>query len=262
MTKAAQTGQRPIVCVAQDFIRNKLIDDYRLRKSILELPDNRTEHLPGYLPLVPGMPVLLTENIATELGLSNGTRGIFRKLLFDDINEPAPFDSTVFPSNARFISHPRYALVEFPTCKLESVLKNLGTKIIPIAVTEQTFMYDIKDLLAEPMAKAVKAKKCSTRMSIKRRALPLIPAYSITTHKSQGQTLPRIIVDLVPPPGPVEIASIYVPLSRVKRLEDLLITRLFEFSSLQVKPSVGQRGALHGLETIANETKKRFASMR
>ncbi|CAF4193097.1 unnamed protein product [Rotaria sp. Silwood2] len=44
---------------------------------------------------------------------------------------------------------------------------------------------------------------------------------NITTHKSQGQTLNKIIVDLVTPPGSVEVASIYVPLSRVKRLDDL-----------------------------------------
>ncbi|CAF4359613.1 unnamed protein product, partial [Rotaria magnacalcarata] len=36
----------------------------------------------------------------------------------------------------------------------------------------------------------------------------------MTTHKSQGQTLGKIIIDLVMPPGPVEVASVYVPLSR------------------------------------------------
>ncbi|CAF4946825.1 unnamed protein product, partial [Rotaria magnacalcarata] len=52
----------------------------------------------------------------------------------------------------------------------------------------------------------------------------------MTTHKSQGQTLGKIIIDLVMPPGPVEVASVYVPLSRVKRLDDLLIIRPFEFA--------------------------------
>ncbi|CAF5000969.1 unnamed protein product, partial [Rotaria socialis] len=78
-----------------------------------------------------------------------------------------------------------------------------------------------------------------------RKALPLIPAYSITTHKSQGQTLRKIFVDLVTPPGPVEVASFYVPLSRVKRLDDLLIVRPFNFSSLQVKPTAAQMEELN-----------------
>ena len=67
MNKAKQIGLVPVVCIAQDSIQGKSIEDDRLRKAILELPDNKTEHLPGYLPLVPGMPVLLTENMVTEL---------------------------------------------------------------------------------------------------------------------------------------------------------------------------------------------------
>ena len=64
-------GLTPIVCIVQDYIQGRSVDDLRLRKALLELPDNKTEHLPWYLLLVPEMPVLLTENIATELGLSN-----------------------------------------------------------------------------------------------------------------------------------------------------------------------------------------------
>ena len=63
-----EMGLRPMVCVAQDYFQGKVIEELRLRKPILALPDNKTEHLPGYLPLVSGMPVLLTENVATELG--------------------------------------------------------------------------------------------------------------------------------------------------------------------------------------------------
>jgi hypothetical protein len=45
------------------------------------------------------MPVLLTDNIACELGLSNGTQGIFRELIYDDQEEPGSFKvkSEVFP---------------------------------------------------------------------------------------------------------------------------------------------------------------------
>ena len=94
---------------------------------------------------------------------------------------------------------------------------------------------------------------------MKRKALPLVPAYSITTHKSQGQTLPKIIVDLVMPPGPVELASIYVPLSRVKRLQDLLILRPFQFDVLQKKPSKSQLDELRRLNIIAKKTYQRFS---
>ncbi|CAF4921564.1 unnamed protein product, partial [Rotaria sp. Silwood1] len=260
LNKAMEMGHRPIVCVAQDYINNTAIDDVRLRKAILELPDNKAEHLPGYLPLVPGMPVLLTENIATELGLSNGTRGIFRQLVYDECFDDIQFDETLFPKHTKFITQPKYALVEFSSCKPDCGLNELETKVIPISVSEQTFLFDIKELLSETVSKAAKMAKQTTKISIKRKALPLIPAYSIKTHKSQGQTLGKIIVDLVTPPGPVEVASIYVPLSRVKRLDDLLIVRPFEFSSLQVKPSAAQLQELKRLDMIAKKTQKSFAS--
>ncbi|CAF4626716.1 unnamed protein product, partial [Rotaria sp. Silwood1] len=184
-----EMGLIPIVCIAQDYIQGKLVDDSRLRKAILELPDNKTEHLPGYLPLVPGMPVLLTENIATELGLSNGTRGIFRQLVYDEPTEDDRYHDQNFPPNTKFIMQPKYALVEFPGCKIDEKLAELSSKIVPIAISEQTFLFDAKELLPENVAKAAKINKKTTKLTVKRKALPLIPAYSMTTHKSQGQTL-------------------------------------------------------------------------
>ncbi|CAF3400609.1 unnamed protein product [Rotaria socialis] len=253
-----EMGLQPMVCVAQDYFQEKLIDDLRLRKTILELPDNKTEHLPGYLSLVPGMPVLLTENVATELGLSNGTRGIFHQLVYEESSADNQFQDRNFPTNTKFITQPKYALVEFPNCKLDSELAELQAKIIPIPISEQIFLFDVKELLAENVAKAAKINKKNTKISIKRKALPLIPAYSMTTHKSQGQTLGKIIIDLVMPPGPVEVASVYVPQSRVKQLDDLQIIRPFEFTALQVKPSTAQREELKRLDRIAKTTPKRF----
>ena len=126
--------------------------------------------------------------------------------------------------------------MEFSHCKVDSKLAKLQPKIIPIAISEQTFLFDAKELLLYNVAKAAKINKKTTKISIKSKVLPLSPAYSMTTHKSQSQTLGKIIIDLVIPSGPVEVASVYVPLSRVKRLDDLLIIRPFEFATIQVKP--------------------------
>ncbi|CAF1263433.1 unnamed protein product [Rotaria sordida] len=247
-----------IVCIAQDYIQGKTADDIRLRQAILELPNNKTEHLPGYLPLVPGMPVLLTENVASEIGLSNGTRGIFRQFIYEESPKDVRYQNKNFPPNTKFMTQSKYALIEFPDCKLDDKLAELQSKIVPIAISEQTFLFDAKELLPENVSKAAKVNKKTTKLSVKRKALPLIPAYSMTTHKSQGQTLGKIIVDLVIPPGPLEVASVYVPLSRVKSLEDLLIIRPFEFVTLQVKPSTAQIEELKRLDRIAQDTRKRF----
>ncbi|CAF4743182.1 unnamed protein product [Rotaria sp. Silwood2] len=138
-------GLAPTICVAQDYIQGKPVDDLRLRKVILELPDNKTEHLPGYLALVPRMPVLLTENVATELGLSNGTRGIFHQLVYNESPEDVQWQDKNFPPNTNFIMQPKYALVEFTGYKLDSTLAELQSKIVPITTSEQTFLFDAKN---------------------------------------------------------------------------------------------------------------------
>ena len=71
-----------MVCVAQDTCKGKLLEDPALIRKMLELSDSKTEHLSGLLPFVPGMPVILTQNIAIELGLINGVNGIFRQLVY------------------------------------------------------------------------------------------------------------------------------------------------------------------------------------
>ena len=72
-------------------------------------------------------------------------------------------------------------------------------------------------------------------LAIERCALPLVPAYYVTTHKSQGQTLGKVVIDLRLRNETDDIAAVYVPLSRVKRLVDLVILRHFYYKALLIK---------------------------
>ncbi|CAF4358391.1 unnamed protein product [Adineta steineri] len=60
------------------------------------------------------------------------------------------------------------------------------------------------------------------------------------------------------PPGMVEVASAYVPLSRVEQLTDLVILQDFNISALQVKPSKGQIAELNRLAVLFQQTKQRY----
>ena len=64
---STRINQSPFVIVANDQVRRHDFDNAEIRRFLLCLPDNKTEGLPGYLPIVPNMPVLITHNIATEL---------------------------------------------------------------------------------------------------------------------------------------------------------------------------------------------------
>ena len=251
----------PTVVIAMDTIQTKKhIDLPDLTRRLLTLLDNKTEHLPGYLPLISGMPVLLQENIACEVGLSNGTQGIFRELIYDPTSELTNgSDEGVFTTDTAFVRNAKYALVEIPKSKTKK-LDSLDPLIIPIPVIEKTFDVNLEKLYADrgSIMKIFKDIKLKTTISVKRKTLPLIPAYSITTHKSQGQTLPKIVIDLNMPSGMVEVASAYVPLSRVQQLTDLIILQGFSISALQVKPSKGQIPELNRLAIIFEQTKRRY----
>ena len=202
------------------------------------------------------MPVILTQNIAIELGLINGTNGIFRQLVYQADSVSTDVLSEAFPNNTQYIHRPLYALVEIARSKIECNLEQLQPKLVPIPLIEQTFRFDIGDIL--PKDKKPKSNWQAV-LSIKRRALPLVPAYCITTHKSQGQTLNKVVADLKLPNETDDIAAIYVPLSRVKRLVDLIILRHFDYKVLLIKPSKSQLAEMERLDKLCLQTQTRFS---
>ena len=119
-------------------------------------------------------------------------------------------------------------------------------------------MFDVKELLPQNIANAAGINKRTTKISIKHRALPLILAYSMTTHKSQGQTLGKIITDLVMPPGPTELSSVCVALSLIKQLDESLIILPLESTRIQVKLSKTHMEELKRLDLIAQKARKHF----
>ena len=177
---ATQIGLPPMLCIAQNTCKGKPIEDRILVKKLLELSDSKTEHLPGLLPFVPDMPVILTQNIAAELGLINGINGIFRQLVYHEESVSTENLSQMFPNNTQYIRRPIYALIEITKSKIECKLQDLEPKLNPILLVEQAFRVDIADIL--PKDKKPKSNQ-KTVISVKRSALPLVPAYCITTHK-------------------------------------------------------------------------------
>ena len=135
-------------------------------------------------------------------------------------------------------------------------MEELHPKLTPIPLIEQTFRVDISDIL--PRDKRARANH-KALLSVKRRALPLVPAFCITTHKSQGQTLSKVVIDLKLPNETDDIAAVYVPLSRLKRLADLIILRHFDYKVLLIKPSRSQVAEMERLDKLYLETQARFA---
>ncbi|CAF1369224.1 unnamed protein product [Adineta steineri] len=256
--KAKEAGIPLIVVVAHDKIRSKISEDDAIYERLLHIPDNKTELLPGLLPFIPNMPVLLTDNIACELGLSNGTQGIFRELIYDDQEDTdgLKIKSEVFPSNTIYIRKPLYALVEINTSQLETSLDGLRPKLIPIPLIKKQFAVSIKQLFGRQFERVEGGKKVPQLIQVTRTQLPIVPAFAITTYKAQGLTMNKIVVDLQVPLGTSQVASVYVPLSRVKIGEDAAILRPFDKKILQVRPSLAQDAELKRLDELDRKTKR------
>jgi hypothetical protein len=241
-----------MVCAAQDTCRGKPIEDSMFIKKLLQLSDSKTEHLPGFLPLVPGRPVILTQNIATELGLINGISGIFRQLMYQEDSVSTDVLSETCPINTKYIHRPSYALIEIPRSDIEGSFEELEPKLVPIPLMDQTFRVDIGDTFQ-------KRRNPKAMLSIKRRAFLLVPAFCITTHKSQGETLNKVVIDLKLPKDTDDIAAVYVPLSRVKRLIDVIILRQFDYKVLLIKPSKSQLAEIERLDRLNTDTQIRYS---
>ena len=106
----------------------------------------------------------------------------------------------------------------------------------------------------------VRSRNRKAVISIKRMQLPFVPGYAFTTHKCQGQTLQKVVIDLQFPLGQrrKEVVLTYVPISRFKRLTDVAFLRDFPLSSIQIKPSQAQLQELTRLALLDEKTKERF----
>ena len=91
----------------------------------------------------------LIDNMACERGLSNGTQGIFRELVYDDKEDPVTFNmiNAIFPSNSIYVRKPLYALVEMNSSRVETNLDGLQPKLISMTLVKKEYSISIKQLL-------------------------------------------------------------------------------------------------------------------
>ena len=122
------TSSRSPIFVTSAHDGGKMTD--QRREFLLQLTDNFTSGLMGRLPLVPMMPIMLSYNVATELGLTNGTMGTLLSIVFDPDAKHArqgrpgqeiPLDKP-----------PLYLLCHFPTAQLLEPFPGLPLNVVPI----------------------------------------------------------------------------------------------------------------------------------
>ncbi|TEB26515.1 hypothetical protein FA13DRAFT_1595676, partial [Coprinellus micaceus] len=176
------------------------------RRILLEMDTSAFTNngaLPGTLHLYEGMPVILRmRNISTELGITNGSQGILKKVMTEILD-----DGSVIA---------KVALVHFPLSKVR--LYGLPAGYFPIEPITWSFT-------AMLPSTSRGAKRDSLR--IRRYQLPIQPAFAVTGQSAQGKTLPTVLASLHE--GGF---GAYVAASRAKSREGLCIIRSVQLSDL------------------------------
>ena len=139
------------------------------------------------LPITKNARVILTANLWPDAGLVNGAQGTVEYIVFHEGAAPPK------------VNLPAFLICRFPTYKGPSFMPEISDCLVPVFPVQRDWM--------------------SGQESYSRTASPLLLAYSMSIHRSQGCTMNRIMINI----GDREFACglTYTAVSRVRSLKDL-----------------------------------------
>ena len=131
-----------------------------------------------------GMRVMVTQNIITDLHITNGARGTI-------------VDIWLHPDEPPICElQPTIELKYLPLCVLvkldhthTSQLTGLEERMIPVEPATQPYRISCQG-----------SENNTITRTVRRRQFPMTAAYAFTDYRSQGQTIPAMIVDIATPP--------------------------------------------------------------
>ncbi|KAF8572878.1 hypothetical protein K439DRAFT_1377173, partial [Ramaria rubella] len=159
-----------------------------------------------------GMKVMVTTSVDTDLDVANGSHGVIVGITLDPREEQCVNSQIV-----KLEYPPSYILVQLQRTRTEQ-LEGLEEGVIPIEPAKKSFK------IQAPLTRMKRTQK-----TVKQIQLPLTAAYAFTDYRSQGQTIPHIIVDIGIPPsgGKLSMFNLYVALSRSSGQETVQLLRDF-----------------------------------
>ncbi|KAF8426460.1 hypothetical protein L210DRAFT_869163, partial [Boletus edulis BED1] len=146
----------------------------------------------GRLPLIPGMPIVVAENLSIENKAVNGSQGTAKGILYHSVPEGR-----------------EVVCVHVKIAPSPLALDDLEKSAVPIFPKTSQFTY---------------SPTRGNRIRVSRKQLPLAPAWAFTGYKAQGASMPNVVVDLASARG---IQNAYVMLSRATGLRHIGVLRWF-----------------------------------
>jgi len=200
-----------------------------------------TECLQNQVKIVIGMEAMITQNITTDASLANGSRGIIQDIVLDlrekwtrpDVDEEGVVRLKYPPVMIMFVPYRKPIIDPLPGLSSSQVL------VFPF---EANFYIGGK--------KGVKVTHCQ---------LPLMQGYAFTDHKSQGQTLENVLVDIRKLLHfPVNPFMAYVALSRSCGRHKICLVQDFDVKLSTTHPLADLKEGDQRLMIAAEETKQKY----
>ena len=205
-----------------DFHAGKIVSEPSLIAHLQKMNSGKTNQRLGRIPLVIGMPVMICQNFDVEGGVVNGCIGTLEKIRYRVDCEGV-----------------RHAI----SCQINAPSTTAPT--LPDLPPQHVVA--LQDTVDMRFVHPHSHKSCT----IKRTQVPIVPAFAMTAHKSQGQTMQQAIIDLQSCHG---TESPYVMLSRVTSLEGLAILRPFDKRKIQCRQSEDSRREKKRLDFLRMHT--------
>ena len=210
--KSRPREDSPLLCLAEIDLRSHRTEPLSKREieELLRFPDNKLGRLPGILPLCQVMPVFITKNEATNIGIANGSMGEIFGIQF---SAATTFESVMIHEVEICIASnlPEIVFVNVPTANFPKPFENLPSHYPRTTVP----LYAVSD-------NTVQIKRGPHVVTIHVKQIPIVPAFAATTFKLQGVTCESIMAYILQESGKTS-TSLYVILSRVRKMEGLFL---------------------------------------
>lgn len=250
-----QMGGQLFICTAEDTIRDRpltLAKWYGVAMCGLLNPDagdgqkKKWQDLPEVIEIAISMKVMVTQNVKTDLDITNGARGEIVDIILHPDEPPVGNKATV---KLKYL--PSYILVKLcRTCATQ--LDGLEESVIPVEVSSKTFKIHVQG-----------ADRKFYMCMIQQWQFPMTAAFGFTDYRSQGQTIPFILVDIASPPTrSLSLFNMYVALSCSSSRETIWLLRDFDDQLFQMVHETQLLEEDDRLESLDHCTKEWWAQMK
>lgn len=236
--QCSETGNRLFICPALDTIKGApltLKEQYALAGRHKNARRRRNKDLPESIYLAIGMKVMVTNNLQTDLDITNGARGVIADIILNH-NEPPLEDGSIV--HLKFL--PECVLVKLSRTRA-AALPHLEEGVIPI------------QRVSSSMQIAVDGKS----RTVTRAQFPITGADAFTDYRAQGQTIPYVIIDIAPPPtSGLSLFNLYVSLSRSSGRKTIRLLRDFNdemFLQVHEPELIDEDERLEAMDTATKE---------